>query len=543
MSKKAPAPPPAPDYVGAASAEAAGNMQMARYQTDANRINQVNPYGALTYDRTTSFDQAAYDRAVADWRASGGKADNMPQRNQYYRDQWTQTETLDPRIQAALDSQLQAQQERSATAAGMLDRVNSSYAQDFNPTRLSDYLSGIPGVDTSRVGSAGTFSSDARIDPSLSYMGGPNTSGLGYVRGFRSGADINTDGPQFGAGRQDDYAKAAYESQVDLLRGDMDRADTALGNKLALQGLTPGTEASDNAWAAHNDSRARQLQSLASQSVLTGNQMSQADFASELAGFRAGNEAEQQQFGMDTGRFTNNLQQVLSNAGLRQQENQTQQQAFDQALARANFGNQSNLAQFGMDQATYDNALRALQLNSDLQLRGNTAQQQAFAQALQGYGANWQQEQTLRNLPLNEMNALLTGQQVQSNNFQPFAQQSFVGGPNVMDAVGQRASWDQGIWNQQAAQAAQGNAATGQAAGTAAAMYMMYLMSDKRLKKNVEKVGETDGGSNIYTWDWNARGKKLAGNQPTIGVLAQEHPEAARKTKSGYLAIDYSKIH
>ena len=46
-----PKTPEAPDYVGAANATAAGNLAAAKYATVANRANQVNPYGTLSWQR------------------------------------------------------------------------------------------------------------------------------------------------------------------------------------------------------------------------------------------------------------------------------------------------------------------------------------------------------------------------------------------------------------------------------------------------------------------------------------------------------------
>jgi len=41
--------PATPDYSGAASATAAGNLEAAKYATQANRANQYTPYGSLTW--------------------------------------------------------------------------------------------------------------------------------------------------------------------------------------------------------------------------------------------------------------------------------------------------------------------------------------------------------------------------------------------------------------------------------------------------------------------------------------------------------------
>jgi len=47
-----PSAPAAPDYSGAARETAAGNVEAARVATAANRINQVTPYGSLTYSQS-----------------------------------------------------------------------------------------------------------------------------------------------------------------------------------------------------------------------------------------------------------------------------------------------------------------------------------------------------------------------------------------------------------------------------------------------------------------------------------------------------------
>jgi hypothetical protein len=69
--------------------------------------------------------------------------------------------------------------------------------------------------------------------------------------------------------------------------------------------------------------------------------------------------------------------------------------------------------------------------------------------------------------------------------------------------------------------------------------------SDERLKENIVKVGELDSGLNIYTWTWNDKGKEIAGNQPSFGVIAQEaqilFPDAV-ETVNGFLHVNYAEI-
>ena len=46
--------------------------------------------------------------------------------------------------------------------------------------------------------------------------------------------------------------------------------------------------------------------------------------------------------------------------------------------------------------------------------------------------------------------------------------------------------------------------------------------SDSRLKENINLIGQSKG-HNVYTWDWNAKGKSIGASKfPTMGVIAQE---------------------
>ena len=68
----------------------------------------------------------------------------------------------------------------------------------------------------------------------------------------------------------------------------------------------------------------------------------------------------------------------------------------------------------------------------------------------------------------------------------------------------------------------------------------MMAMSDKRMKKDIERVGETDGGIPIYTFDFKDGGPRQ------IGLMAQDvekrHPEAVGTASSGMKGIDYSRL-
>ncbi|NBW20196.1 MAG: hypothetical protein EBR82_70730, partial [Caulobacteraceae bacterium] len=67
---------------------------------------------------------------------------------------------------------------------------------------------------------------------------------------------------------------------------------------------------------------------------------------------------------------------------------------------------------------------------------GNTAQQQALAQAI-----------TQRQLPLNEINALMSGSQIQNPTFSPYSG-SNIAPPPIANATAQQGAFDQNLYNQ-----------------------------------------------------------------------------------------------
>jgi len=65
------------------------------------------------------------------------------------------------------------------------------------------------------------------------------------------------------------------------------------------------------------------------------------------------------------------------------------------------------------------------------------------------------------------------------------------------------------------------------------------------MKENIE-LSHTENGVNWYTWDWNEEGNKVAGDQLSFGVIAQEvmetHPEAVHVGDDGYYRVDYERL-
>ena len=102
--------------------------------------------------------------------------------------------------------------------------------------------------------------------------------------------------------------------------------------------------------------------------------------------------------------------------------------------------------------------------------------------------------------------------------------------------AGNLASWQSNVASAKNAQSAQ-NAQLGAAAATAALTLLSF--SDERLKTNKKKVGKTDSGLPIYTY-------QMKGSPKTVmGVMAQD---VEKKTPSavsmlgGLRKVDYSKV-
>lgn len=155
--------PAAPDYKSQAEATAAGNLKLAQYQTQANRINQYNPYGSLTYTKTTApgaFDEAAYNKALANWQAGGGGSGiaslsgAMPTKDQFTtpgEEQWSQNVNLSPEQQQLFNQQQGTQLGISGMQGNALQNLQDRYSKPFDLQSVQDIADKAYGGYTSRL--------------------------------------------------------------------------------------------------------------------------------------------------------------------------------------------------------------------------------------------------------------------------------------------------------------------------------------------------------------------------------------------------------
>ena len=247
-------PPPAPDYTGAANATAAGNLDAARAAAAANRVNQITPYGNLTYSHnsTGTFDQSGYDAAMKAYQQSlasgngtgggikigtGGGLRNMTPSaggsglkppnmadfttNSSPDDGWTATQTLSPVEQQKLNANNQLQLGLLGTAGKGLNSVDN-------------------------------LLSDTSLDESK--LAQPSIQG-----------------------------QSVQDAIMERLRPELDREQSGLNNQLANQGIMQGSEAWGTAQDKQSQSRNDLLTQAALQGINTGNAARQQGIQEQYA--------------------------------------------------------------------------------------------------------------------------------------------------------------------------------------------------------------------------------------------------------------------
>jgi len=150
---------------------------------------------------------------------------------------------------------------------------------------------------------------------------------------------------------------------------------------------------------------------------------------------------------------------------------------------------------------------------------------------------------TKQSRPLDLISALRSGSQVNNPQFNSFAQQANVAGPDILGATNQQ-------YTQQVAAANAENAATGGLMSGLGNLALtgakMGMFSDRRMKENIIKIGALDNGLNLYKFDYKQEFKEIAGYDTYIGVMADEAkviPNAVIRQSNGYDMVDYSKVY
>ena len=395
--------------------------------------------------------------------------------------QWTQTVSLSPSEQAAFE-----QNNRINAQLGNVAESGVGYVQQAlaNPLQGQQY--------------------SGNIDPTANQMvRNVNAPTLQGSYGYNAGQiQTSVQDPNL---LNQQVQNALYQNATQYLDPQFKQSNAQLANRLANQGITQGSEAYNNAMLNAGNAQQQAYESARNNAVSGGINAAQGLFG----------------MGLQQGQF--------ANQALGQQNTQN--------MSAADFANQAAQAQYGMGMQ-----------NAALQ---NQAAQQAYQQALQSgqfqnqtAAQKFAQAQALQQNPLNMLNATRTGQQMQVANIpnvgqsNPAALQA-VAGPDMLGAATALGQYNMNTYNQQSAanSAMMGGLMKlgGQAAGAAAG----GMFSDRRLKKNIKRIGTHALGIGLYTWDY------LWG-QPFSGVMADEvekvMPEAVGVHPSGFKWVNYKML-
>ncbi len=285
----------------------------------------------------------------------------------------------------------------------------------------------------------------------------------------------------------------------------MERATTQLDTKLRNQGLSPGTPAYDNAMNDLRNNQGEQTSRMQQDSMRLGAQEQQSQFARELQARQQGvgevaqqggfaNDASQQalqqqlgiggaQFGESLGagqfaesqrgqraaetgqQYGQNLQASQQLDSQRGQGLQEQNQQFQQGLAGSQQQNALRAQQFSeqqareqaqggaaqaqfqreLDASKYQDQQRAQQVNEQLAFGGQGFQQQ-MQQAQYQQGLRQQaiaEEAQRRGMSINEMNALISGQQIGTPQMPNFQGAGRADATNYLGAAQAQGNFDQ----------------------------------------------------------------------------------------------------
>ena len=184
LFKSAPKAPAAPDPVATAAAQTASNKETALWNASLQNVNQITPYGNLTYKQTAggpTYNQAAYDAALSSWNAKPSTSsapmlslEQWSQKNpsgtnplerygQYVQNyqnspetvsrgampqladfktgesapQFTSTINLSPESQKLLDTQMRSENALASLGEGQLGRITDAVSTPYSYAGLS----------------------------------------------------------------------------------------------------------------------------------------------------------------------------------------------------------------------------------------------------------------------------------------------------------------------------------------------------------------------------------------------------------------------
>lgn len=398
---------------------------------------------------------------------------NRPTINTPFGNQtWQTSSTKDP----ATGQDVTSWTQNTSLAPGLQEALNSQIGLQNSRSQLANDFMG-------RVQSEYSTPFAWNGLPQMASLQGPsnlNTNVADYTPGLSTGFNLSDNPalPQFDSGYRDRVATDLMTKMQPV----HERQQSQLETQLANQGYQIGTEGYTRALGD-----------------LQGRQAGERYNALDSAGSEA-----QRLYNMQMG---SRQQSFNEDQSVNQFQNQALGQAASMDQSRMGAMNSAASQQQGLNQnyANFQNQLR----------------QQAIAE-----------QQQRRGMSLNEMNALLTGQQVGMPQMPSFSQAGVSQTPNILGAT--QMGYDAQLAGVNAQNA--GVANTWNGLGSLASTAFMF--SDRRLKSNIKLVGTHAIGVGIYEYT-------MLG-MPQRGVIAQEveavRPDLVKRHASGYLMVNYGGL-
>lgn len=246
--------PKAPDYQAAAEEQARSSREVTNIQNWANRPTQITPFGRQDWSTSAQIDPATGQPVTA----------------------WTQSTTLTPESQRALDAQLGLTASRSELGASLMPRAEdefrnpmdwSSFEQRGERVNPEDLVRSIEDTgrywDDAENAIYGKFAS--RMDPRFARDKEQLQTRL-YAQGLREGDEAYTNAmTDFEQNKNDAYEQAAYQATIGAgqeasrYQG-MDVARGAFANQAAQQAFDQNRAASSYATQLRQQDIAEEMQ-------------------------------------------------------------------------------------------------------------------------------------------------------------------------------------------------------------------------------------------------------------------------------------------
>ena len=388
---------------------------------------------------------------------------------------WTQNLSLSPGEQESLDAQRRVTTGRSNLANDMFNRVGQEFGPSMDWSQFQDLDTAPRAPQYSTEGFQDIGPTGLQTD--LDYSGAYGVGDPNQIRQSAEDAIYN---------RSTSRLDPMWQQRM----GDMEV-------QLRNQGLTPGDEAYDRAMGNAERAKTDSYQTAMNESIMGGGAESDRMFG-QMMGRRGQDIGE-----INTqGQFGNAARQAMFG-----QQGATREQQLGEMLRMGNAGLSDSITA-----GNYQNTVRQQQIAEQMQRRG---------------------------FSLNEINAILTGQQISQPNAPSFQNATKSDAAQYMRAGESQFSADSAVASAQ-------NQGINNLMQGASSMAGMMAMSDARLKTNVTRIGSL-GRLGLYSWNWNKLAYDLGYNHyPTVGVIAQEvlleAPHAVHQQPNGLYAVDYAAL-